>query len=511
MRDRVRTIINDYAQAVDPRRLGGDYSVVSLCILGLAVVITVGVVGRVTPDSTPFTISLAGGATFALAVRLLAANRTAAMPIGGAAAPIGTAAALAAPAVWGLQRGLPTAGTVAAGTILGLGSGLIISQSFADGRIQRAGSRLGIATVFLILAAMITVPVLTGDISVLIGITTEVTTVLTRELTATSQPLSTAGPTLLIAAAGLLTAATAAEQVSIPSVLTAETKTAVRAALTRWARGLRWTGLVALILGSIITPADATGVLSTAIAAAPPIRIALTAVGSAFVRTLAVGLVLLSIGGLLVIAGLRKTRSLTLQQVTVPILPTIGLIAGGVAIMIALLRIPAVDLSAIVTVAPPLPIGEDRNGVAAVLGFTAVLGSAVLVTGLYLLRRALTDQTLGLTLTSSGVAATGIVVLATTSSSLAGFALFALAVVVTDIGSYGWTVGADIGRRTGARMEVLHALASALIGGIGVAVALSLVDIATTGGPALSPLNYALGAAAVVVVFLTIGRQLPTN
>lgn len=508
MRERVRTTIGDYARSVDPRRLGGNYSVVSLCALGLAVAITVGVVGHVTTGLTPFTVGLAGGTTLALAVRLLAADRTAAMPIGGAAAPVGTAVALAAPAVWGLQSGLPSAGIVAAGVVLGLGCGLVVVQSFADGRVKRAASRLVIATVFLTLGAIVFVAVLAGEIEALVAVVGEVTTALARELDATSQPLSTAGPTLLVAAAGLIAAAGATGRVSIPSVLTDETRATVRAALDRLTRGLRRAGLVALILGAIVAPARATGVLSVAIAAVPPVGVVLTVVGSAFVRTLAVWLVLLSVGLLLTMAVFRSVRSLTLQQVTVATLPTVGLVAGGVAIAVALLSVPAIDLEAIARVGPGLFPAEDLEGAAAVVGFGAVLVSAALVTGLYFLRYAFTDRTLGLTLVSIGVAAAGVVVLVTTSSFLAGFGLFALAVFVTDVGSYGWTVGSEVGRRSGARMEVLHALASALVGGVGVAVALSLVGVATAGGTALSPLNYALGATAVVVVFLTLGRQL---
>lgn len=508
MHERVRTTIRDYARSVDPRRLGGDYSVVSLCALGLVVAITVGVIEHVTTSVTPFTVGLAGGATLALAVRLLAADRTAAMPIGGAAAPIGTAVALAAPAVWGLQSGLLSAGIVAAGVVLGFGCGLVVAQSFADGRVQQAASRLVIATVFLSLGAIVVVAVLAGEIGALVDVVTEITTALARELGATSRPLSAAGPTLLIAAAGLIAASIAAGWVSMPSVLTDETKATVRAALDRWARGLRWAGLFTLVLGAVITPADATGVLSAFIAAAPPVGVILTAVGSASIRALAVGLVLLSVGALLAIAVLRRVRALTLQQVTVATLPTIGLVAGGVAITATLLTVPAIDIEALARAAPPLSLSEGLEGVAVMVGFGAVFISAALVTGLYLLQYVLPDRTLGFTLTSISVAAAGIVVLVTTSSFLAGFGLFALAVFVADVGAYGWTVGSEVGRRSGARMEVLHALASALVGAIGVAVALSLVGIATAGGPALSPLNYALGAAAVVVVFLTVGRQL---
>ncbi len=511
MREQLRVTVGAYARAIDPRRLGGDYSVVSLCVLALAVVATVAAVDRVTSHSLPLGVGLAGGATLALAVRLLAAERTLAMPIGGAVAPLGAAAALAAPAVWGLRGGVAGAGMAVAGVVLGLGCGLVVGQSFEAGRVQRAASRLVIATVAVTLAAVVAVAVFTGEIGLLVDAVVETTAALVRELTATSQPLSAAGPTLLIAAAGLITAASAAARVSIPDVLTDDTRATVRAALDRWARGLRRAGLVALALGGVVTPADATGVLPTALAAAPPARVVLAVVGSGAVRTLAVGLVLIGVGVLLTNAVLRWARSLTLQQLTVATLPTVGLVAGGAAIAVALLSRPALALEPIAGAVPGLYAGSDVEGVAAVVGFGAVVAATVLVAGLYPLRWALPGRTPGVALASIGVAAVGAVVLVTASSPVAGFALFALAVFAADVGSYGRTVGSEIGRRAGARMEVLHALVSALVGGVGVAVALSLVDVATAGGQALSPLNYALGAAAVAVVFLTVGRQLSAS
>ncbi|WP_225336470.1 hypothetical protein [Halomicrobium urmianum] len=508
MRERVRATLGGYARAMDPRRLGGDYSVVSLCSVALAVLLTVAAVDRATPLSRPLAAGIAGGVTLALAVRLLAADRTAAMPVGGAAAPVGTAAALAAPAVWGLRGDVSGAGIAVGGTVLGFGCGLVVGQSFADGRVRRAASRLVIATVAVVLAAVVSVAALAGEMGTLVDAVGGTTAAIGRELGSTSRPLSTAGPTLFIAAAGLISAGSAVARLSIPTVLTDETRSTVRELADRWARGLRRAGLVALVLGSVLTLADAAGILAGVLAGVPPLRVLVTFVGSGPARALAVGLVLLSLGSLLATALLRWAKSLTFQQVTVATLPTVGLLAGGAAIAVALVSVPALDLELIARAVPGLYAGEDVEGVAVVVAFAAVIASTVLVTGLYLLRRAIDGRTPGVTLVSVGVAAVGVVVLVAASSPIAGFALFALAVFVADVGSYGWTVGSEVGRRSGARMEVLHGLASGLVGAVGVAVALSLVGVATAGGQALSPLNYAIGAAAVAVVFLTVGRQL---
>lgn len=510
MRDPTRGVV----PGADPRRLGGDYSVVSLCCLALAVALTLSVVGRISTTSLPFVAGLAGGFTLALAVRFLAADRTAAMVLGGLLAPLGTGAALAGVGLGVLRGGPVGAGTAVGGMALGLGAGLVVGQSFARDRPGRAASRHLVATVAVLSASCLAVLALAGPVNELFRAVDEVGSVITGLLGATSDPVPTAGPSLIVAATGLLAAADTLRQLPVPTFLTAETRTRARALAERWSGVLRPAGLVALILGLALVLVEATGGLAPLIDEGHLLRLAIGVVGSGVVRLGAVAFALLGVGSLAAVALAAWLRSVTLQHVAVATLPTVGLVAAGLVTAWALVSVPPFDLGSLPLGGRVLAgAGIETNGVggATLIALSLLIGSTIAVTALSLLHRTLSGETPGVTLAAVGVAAVGFVAVAATPSTVAGFALFALALFVTDVGSYGRTIGAELGRRAGARAEVFHALASALVAVLGVAIARSLVGFASTSGPTLSVFHYAIGTVAIAVVLLTVGRQLSTR
>ncbi|MFB6092080.1 MAG: hypothetical protein ABEK02_03605 [Haloquadratum sp.] len=506
MRETLRAAL----RTADPRQLGGDYSVVALGVVALAVILAGGIVGWVT-DGTSFVAGIASGATLALAVRMLAADRTLAMPVGGLLAPLGATATLAAPAHGFLRGGLVTAGTVASAVVLGLGLGLVVVQSFARNRTRRASSRHLVGTLAFGVVSALAVLLFAGSMSELFAVVGTLVSTAAGELGAASRPGSTAGPTLLLAAVGLFATGAALDRLSLPTVVTSETRKRTEAASERGGRVLRRAGLIAVLLGGFFLVTDATGTLPELVVSLPFFGPLLAVIGSAAVRQVTVAIAVLGVGSFLALSVAEWLRSLTIQQIAVATLPTLGLFAGAVVVTVASSAWLPAGLDSIPVVGDSLAdaVAADPAGVAVLLGGGSVIGSTLTVTGLHVLARTISQETPGTQLVGVGVAAVGVVVLATTSAAVPGFVLFALAVFVVDVGSYGWTVGSDVGRRSGTRAELLHGLASALVGWVGIAIATSLVGIATADGPRLSLLQYAAGTAAVAIVFLTIGRQMP--
>lgn len=500
--------------AIELRWPCGEYSVVAICCLALTVALTLAISTTINAAVLPLVVGFAGGVTLGIGVRLLAADRTGAMPLGGLLAPVGTSAVFAAPATGVRRHGVAGAGAGVGGVVLGLGVGLVVAQAFAHDRPRRAASRHLIASVTVATLSVLGVLVVAGPVNELFRAASRVGSTVTGALGSTADPISTAGPTLLLASMGLLATGATLNELPVPSVLTAETRSRVRAVSKRWAGLLRRTGLAVLVGGTGLVFADVTGSLVRLVASVQFARFPLAALGSGFARTVAVVLVLLGVGSLVAVALVDWLRSLTLQQVTVATLPTLGLVAGCLVVVVAAVTtVPSSALGSLPIAGDVLAgsgSGVGRVGLGVGLAITLVILSAAAVTALHLLDRTLAGETPGVTLAATGVAITGFVALVA-SSPLTGFALFGLAVFVTDVGTYGWTVGSELGLRTGARAEVLHALASALVAVLGIAVAQSLVGVATSGGPTLSAFHYALGAGAVALVLLTIGRQLSTG
>ncbi|WP_435197451.1 hypothetical protein [Natronomonas sp. EA1] len=481
----------------------------TLASAGLVTLCTLLALGLALASGVPtptLAAPVVGGLLVTVAIGGLGTDRALAMLVGGACLPLGIAAWVAGIAAGIVALGLPAAALLGClGLLVGLGWTGMLTGALDRASVAAAVSRYLLALFGVFLLGGVVVLFVGGLLTAITGIVVEFTTVAIDALTETARPVQAAGPTLVLLGGSFLLLQRVSRRVSVPYVLTEETRESAEEALDDLASVSSVLAVALASFGMLTTFA----VLAELIANPSPLWAALGLVGSAPVRWLAFGQGVACAVALVALWGYRLTDWLSVSQVVTAVFPLLGLLGGAVLLVLALLQSGELaTLRQLPVLAEVVADIEGGVGVAALLAAAMLFAGGIFQTLLYLLYGRLPSDAPAIGVLGVGLAVLPVALVLLDGSVLVVMAALALAVLTVDAGRYGATLAAEVGRTAGLRTELTHTTAGVGVGVVCVPVAWVAAGNQLVSVPPLSLLTYLLGIAGLVVVLFAIGRQL---
>jgi hypothetical protein len=394
---------------------------------------------------------------------------------------------------------------------VGLGISALIAGSFDRERIDVALRRYAIATVAFFALAGTGVAVAGGfgtggTIAMSVG---RVLDIVLGVLLATAAPNAAAGPTGLILFVGLQLVRRAVVSVAPPLVFAAQTRDRFEQATARITRAIGWLSIGVLLAGLGLVRAHIVGVLSSPPVTTTALGELVAVTGSAAGRYLALAVCILGSLGLVFRSLFAVwTRGLS-EQIVGAALPLVGITAVSSGLVVAVLSLPVTIPQRMI---PAQGFGLAGLPPAVVVGLGASVGgtvmAALLIVGMFACWDALPPRAPALAVLVSGLVGLAVVVAASNAAAIIVFALVAVTIVVADVGRVGSSMATEVGRRGGARVELVNGAATVGVGLVAVALATGLTQFRFTA--TFLPLSYLLGTLGFVTAFVFFGRVLST-